>query len=138
MKPTVQKGTSRKDSISLIFHSPNACQNTERSPINDRLPGEVPFDIFYCYRQSINSYNYNWQEKYAWFNLAHVCRKWRAVIFASPCRLDLNVYVKPVKPENIKTILSESGHLPILINYVHLADEPRENISKTRKILEII
>ena len=50
-----------------------------------------------------------------WLNLAHVCRRWRAVMFASSSRLDLNIVLGPEKPGHIKTILS--GHLPILINY---------------------
>jgi hypothetical protein len=25
----------------------------------------------------------------AWHTLVHVCRKWRNIVFASPCRLDL-------------------------------------------------
>ena len=50
-----------------------------------------------------------------WLNLAHVCRRWRAVMFASSSRLDLGITVEPQRPGHIKTILS--GHLPILINY---------------------
>ena len=50
-----------------------------------------------------------------WFNLTHVCRRWRAVIFASLSRLDLGITVGPIKPDNIETILS--SQLPILINY---------------------
>jgi hypothetical protein len=51
-----------------------------------------------------------------WFNLTHVCKKWRAIMFASSYRLDLNITVGPEKPEHIRTILS--GHLPILIDYL--------------------
>ncbi|KAF8465134.1 hypothetical protein DFH94DRAFT_698908 [Russula ochroleuca] len=47
--------------------------------------------------------------------LAHVCRKWRAVVLASASRLDLGVTVGPEKPDHIKTILSDS--LPIFIDY---------------------
>jgi hypothetical protein len=50
-----------------------------------------------------------------WLNLAHVCRRWRAVMFASSSRLDLCITVGPRKPGHIKTVLS--GHLPILIDY---------------------
>jgi hypothetical protein len=52
-----------------------------------------------------------------WLNLARVCRRWRAVMFASSFRLDLSITVGPRKPGHIKTILS--GHLPILIDYYH-------------------
>ena len=85
----------------------------------NRLPDEVLLDIFDSYRQSItDQYDNYWRKKYAWFNLAHVCRRWRAVTFTSSSRLDLNVIVRPVKPGAIKTI--PSGHLPILIDYTEL------------------
>ncbi|KAN0125568.1 hypothetical protein V8E52_000775 [Russula decolorans] len=97
------------------------CQDTERSPnlTSSRLPDEVLLEIFDSYRQScwqsIDQYDYEWRKKYGWFNLAHVCGRWRAVMFASSFRLDLNIIVGPRKPGHIKTILS--GHLPILIDY---------------------
>jgi hypothetical protein len=75
----------------------------------------VLLEVFDSYRQSIDEHQ--WKKKYAWFNLAHVCRRWRAAMFASSSRLDLNVVVGPEKPGHIKTILS--GHLPILIDYSH-------------------
>jgi hypothetical protein len=84
----------------------------------NNLPGEVLLEIFASYRQGIDPYDSQWRKKYAWFNLAHVCRKWRAVMFASSSRLDLNIIVGPEKPGHIKTILS--GHLPILIDYLRL------------------
>jgi hypothetical protein len=108
----------------LIFHSLGACQDTKRSPnlaIIHRLPDEVLLEIFDSYRQSItDQYEYYWRKKYAWFNLAHVCRRWRAATFASSSRLDLNVIVRPVKPNAIKTV--PSGHLPILIDYEQLSE----------------
>jgi hypothetical protein len=99
------------------------CQDTaERSPnltIINRLPDEVLLEIFDFYRQLIiNQYDHNhWRKRYVWFNLAHVCRRWRAAMFASSSRLDLNIVVGPKKPGHIKTILS--SHLPILIDYRH-------------------
>jgi hypothetical protein len=84
--------------------------------IINRLPDEVLLEIFDFYRQGIiDQYDHQWRKKYGWLNLAHVCRRWRAVVFASPFRLDLNIVVGPDKPGNIKTILS--GRLPILIDY---------------------
>ena len=50
-----------------------------------------------------------------WIDLAHVCRTWRAIVFASSSRLDLGITIGPIKPHHIKTILS--GSLPIFINY---------------------
>jgi hypothetical protein len=54
-------------------------------------------------------------KNHVWFNLTHVCRKWRTVIFASASRLDLSITVGPEKPGHIKAILS--GPLPIHIDY---------------------
>ena len=50
-----------------------------------------------------------------WVNLAHVCRKWRAVMFASSSRLDLGITVENTKPRHIKTVLS--GPLSIFFFY---------------------
>ena len=72
-------------------------------------------EIFDSYRQRIDHYDHWWREKYAWFSLAHVCRRWRAIAFASSSRLDLGITVGPVKPGHIKTILSSP--LPISIDY---------------------
>ena len=71
--------------------------------------------IFDSYRRDIDFYDLEWRKEYAWINLAHVCRKWRAVMFASCSRLDLGVTVGHIKPTYIKTILS--GTLPIYVDY---------------------
>ena len=55
-----------------------------------------------------------------WLDLAHVCRRWRAVIFASSSRLDLKITVGPKKPGHIETILRLSSPLPIFIEYKYL------------------
>jgi hypothetical protein len=82
-------------------------------------------EVFDSYRQSIgDQYDDQWRKKYAWLNLAHVCRRWRAVMFASYSRLDLNIVVGPEKPSCIKATLR--GRLPILIDYfTHLNGTPR-------------
>lgn len=103
----------------LIFHSEVTCQVTERSPnwtIN-HLPNEMLLEIFNSYRQEIDPYPYNylWREKYEWFNLIHVCRKWRAIILASASRLDLCIIVEPGQIPNTETIVS--GPFPILVDY---------------------
>jgi hypothetical protein len=79
------------------------------------LPDEVLLEIFVFYRQGIDLYDYRWRKKYVWFNLAHVCRKWRAVMFASFSRLDLGITVGPQRPSHVNSILS--GPLPILVEY---------------------
>ena len=112
--------TLHDSSLTCCFPSQGTCQDSEQSPSSscltiNQLPDEVLLEIFDSYRQDINSYDYQWGEKHVWINLVHVCRKWRAVVFASYVRLDLGVLVGPKKPGHIKTILS--GPLPISINY---------------------
>jgi hypothetical protein len=131
----------------LFSTSKRTCQDTEPSlepspnlTINQcgHLPDEVLLEIFDSYRQNLKIFGsylqnidqcgHQWRKKYAWFNLAHVCRRWRSVVFASSSRLDLNIVVGPKKPGHIKTILS--GHLPILIDYLRL-DRPEDITDST-------
>jgi hypothetical protein len=81
----------------------------------NHIPDEVLLEIFDSYRQVQDCFDQQWSEEYVWFNLAHVCRKWRAIMFTSVSRLDLGITVGPEKPGHIKTILS--GHWPILVDY---------------------
>ena len=72
-------------------------------------------DIFDWYRQEfVGSYlRKGWREGYTWLDLAHVCRKWRAVMSGSAYRLDLGIFVGPKKPDHIETL----GPWPIFIDY---------------------
>ena len=83
------------------------------------LPDEILLEVFDSYRQNFDDQQYDkqWRKKYAWFNLVHVCRRWRAVVFASCSRLDLNIVVGPEKPDQIETTLSRYFKLPILVDY---------------------
>ena len=84
----------------------------------NHLPDEVLLVIFDFYRQGIDSYDHQWRKKYVWFNLIHVSRWWRAIVLASPSRLDLGITVGPKRPVHIEMILSSP--LPILIDYNYL------------------
>ncbi len=53
------------------------------------LPDDVLLDIFDFYR--IDCTHFPW----TWITLAHVCPRWRQVIFASPHRLDLQFLCRP-------------------------------------------
>jgi hypothetical protein len=81
----------------------------------NHLPDEVLLEIFDSYRQSIDPYDHQWRKNHVWLNLAHVSRKWRAIVFASSFRLDLGITVGPENPDHIKTVLSSP--LPIFIDY---------------------
>ena len=50
----------------------------------DGLPDDVLLDVFECY---VNYYILG----DAWPPLVHVCRRWRSLVFASPCRLRLQL-----------------------------------------------
>jgi hypothetical protein len=78
----------------------------------NHLPDELLLEIFDSYRRQCML---DLHLGYVWYNLAHVCRNWRAVVFGSVSRLDLGITVRPEKPDDIKTILS--GSLPIFISY---------------------
>ncbi|KAH9994203.1 hypothetical protein BJV77DRAFT_1066840 [Russula vinacea] len=95
----------------------HTCQDAERSQkfTIDYLPDEVLLEIFDSYRQGVDSYYHQWRQEIVWVNLAHVCRKWRAVMFASSSRLDLGITVGNTKPRHIKTVLS--GPLSIFFFY---------------------
>ncbi len=55
----------------------------------DVLPDEILLDIFDFYR--MGSTFYPWM----WLTLAHVCPRWRRVVFESPRRLDLQLLCRP-------------------------------------------
>jgi hypothetical protein len=100
----------------------------------NHLPDEMLLEIFDSYRRDIYFYDLEWRKEHAWINLAHVCRKWRAVTFASCSRLDLGVTVGPEKPGHIKSILS--GTLPISINYRGMYGITRSALWRMRAVLE--
>jgi hypothetical protein len=85
------------------------------------LLDEILLEIFDACRRRFVSYDLYWRKKHAWLNLVHVCRRWRAVVFASSSRLDLSVTVGPKNPNHIKTILSSA--LPIFIKYEYYPGE---------------
>jgi len=62
-----------------------------------------------------------------WTTLAHVCRRWRAIIFASPRRLHLRVICDPRTP--VKTCLDIWPPFPIAITCFpfHTVDEKGED-----------
>jgi hypothetical protein len=50
-----------------------------------------------------------------WHRLAHVCRRWRRIVFASPRGLDLRLYCKPGTP--VMKTLDCWPALPIVVQY---------------------
>jgi len=76
------------------------------------LPDDVLLDIFDFYRMEVTNYV---GPTYTWHRLAHVCRRWRDVVFASPNRLDLRILCTERTP--VRELLDIWPHLPIVIRY---------------------
>ena len=61
------------------------------------LPDDVLLDIFHFYRPKYGyPMRYTWSWK--WQRLAHVCMRWRSVVFASPNFLDIKLDCTPWRP----------------------------------------
>jgi len=93
----------------------------------DTLPDNVLLETFECYLGKDRAYyfddNYNYD---GWQTLAHVCRRWRCIVFASPRRLDLKLYCTRQRSINSKT-LEIWPELPIVI--VAKDMESREDVT---------
>jgi hypothetical protein len=78
------------------------------------LPEEMVLEFFYFYKLACrDNYLSEWQCK--WHNLAHVCRRWRGIIFASQHRLDLRLLCTP--KTSIKSTLDLWPAFPIAVQY---------------------
>ena len=78
------------------------------------LPEEMVLEIFYFYKLAcMNNQLSEWQCK--WHNLAHVCRRWRTIIFASQHRLDLRLLCTP--KTSVKSTLDLWPAFPIAVQY---------------------
>ena len=64
------------------------------------LPDDVLLEIFYFYLEmNLPHRNKMWIE--SWRSLVHVCRRWRSIVFASPRRLNLQLYCTPETPAKV-------------------------------------
>ena len=95
----------------------------------ETLPDELLLEIFDCHRMAtLNDSADTWK----WHRLAHVCHRWRELVFTSPRRLDLRLvytYKNPVRKN-----LDLWAAFPISIWYPkssqsrRLASEDEENV----------
>ena len=70
-----------------------------------------------------------------WITLAHVCRRWRSVIFQSPHRLNLRLFCTPKTPT--RDSLDIWLPLPLIIRHIPLDnDEPPSIMDNTIAALE--
>jgi F-box-like len=80
----------------------------------DTLPDDVlltPFDFFRTEYARFSDLVWGWEQ------LAHVCRRWRSIIFALPQRLQLRVFCDGLTPT--RTSLDIWPPLPIAVRYPH-------------------
>ncbi|KAI0267755.1 hypothetical protein BC834DRAFT_57611 [Gloeopeniophorella convolvens] len=103
-------------------------------PVVDILSDDILLEIFDFYRLSATTalrsgggpIRYEWP----WDVLAHVCRRWRRIVFASPRRLNLRLVCTYRTP--VRVGLPSWPSLPILANYDHgresLAPGDEDNI----------
>jgi hypothetical protein len=76
------------------------------------LTDDILLEVFDWYRQTLLE---QWTNTWKWVTLVHVCRRWRHIVFGSPCRLDLWLpctYGTPVRRR-----LDCWPSLPIFIKY---------------------
>src|SRR6266852_9658949 len=80
----------------------------------DVLPDEVLLEIFDFYMVTKRSSGGTGKTVVeAWQSLAHVCRRWRSLVFRSPRRLNLQLYCTPKTPA--KDTLDLWPALPLIV-----------------------
>ena len=90
---------------SLIF------QRAADNPSINVLPDNVLLEVFNRFRlHSLHTW-----ECGGWYKLAHTCRRWRLIIFASPSLLNLQLYCTYGTP--VADMLRHSPPLPLSVNY---------------------
>lgn len=85
------------------------------------LPEDALLEIFDWHLDDRDFYNME-----GWQTLVHVCRKWRNVVFASPHRLNLQLFCTGKKP--VRKILDVWPPLPIVISGYYRKITGEDNI----------
>ncbi|KAI0293313.1 hypothetical protein B0F90DRAFT_1404455 [Multifurca ochricompacta] len=107
----------REQQIKRLQHGgPGGRLTPVRGPITiDTLPDDVLLEIFVFYRLDLTTVTTHWDLHWKWHRLAHVCHKWRQLIFASPRRLNLQLICKPGTP--VRRNLDCWPALPVVIDF---------------------
>src|SRR5258707_9056839 len=79
----------------------------------DVLPDVALLEIFDCHVNQLREVNDYSLEIQAWHTLVHVCRKWRSVVFGSPCRLNLRLLCAEKTP--VREMLAIWSPLPLIV-----------------------
>jgi hypothetical protein len=112
---------------SSSFHAQNwdfiePISNTRHSPIFI-LNNDVLLKVFHLYQLDVQDEYEDrdgyrtlyWRRQHWWYKLAHVSRRWRDVILASPLRLDLHLVCTYGVP--VADMLAHSPPLPLTVYY---------------------
>ncbi|KAI0258961.1 hypothetical protein BC834DRAFT_974661 [Gloeopeniophorella convolvens] len=90
----------------------------------DHVPDIALLDIFDFYQEMTNLCHFGWP----WHNIAQVCRRWRELVFSTPKRLQMHIYL--THRSSIPQILHHLPPLPLTIDCraPHEFDEDIERI----------
>ena len=93
----------------------------------DVLPDDILLEIFDFYMiMSLLSYGVKGEIE-AWHPLVHVCRRWRTLVFLSPCRLNLQLCCTPKTPA--KDTLDVWPALPLIVRGSMSLSSSMDNIT---------
>ncbi|KAI0263409.1 hypothetical protein BC834DRAFT_887153 [Gloeopeniophorella convolvens] len=87
------------------------------------LHDEILLEVFDCVRRANEK---AWLRRYLWLRLAHVCRRWQCIVFASPSRLRLQLYC--TYGTDVYSLLEHWPSLPISIDYPKWPDGKEDDI----------
>jgi hypothetical protein len=86
-------------------------RRTSRRAIVKRLPEDVLLEIFdFCRSDIVPDWNHQ-----GWYRLAHTCKQWRSIIFASASRLNLHLVCTFGTP--VEDMLNHSPPFPLIVYY---------------------
>jgi len=97
----------------------------------DALPDNVLIETFEFYLGKDDPYVVVFADDHdydGWQTLVHVCHRWRGIVFASPCRLDLKLFCSRQRLVNSKT-LGIWPELPIVIAAENRDMQPKEDVT---------
>ena len=93
----------------------------------DMLTDNVLLEIFDLVRGSRTDFEFRHLPVWKWHRLAHVCHRWRQIIFASPLRLDLQLLCTAGTP--VRKNLTCWPAFPIVVDYNGLELPPSDEDS---------
>jgi len=114
--------STRQDrgTLHLLRHSSRIADHCDVGKVTiDMLPGEILLEVF-AFRMGGVDDNY-----YEWETLAHVCRRWRSIVFAAPRRLNLRLCTARTPTSKMLDIWPA---LPIAVYLPGKNDEINDNV----------